>query len=206
MFKRDNEQEERYSHTQQPTHKMRGGINQYGQQNPYHAQYKNDGVHGPRDEFDAASIRIRQFQQQQEKMRQMQNSTKSQFQKPISPQLSSIPEVYQNSSSITTTNSQIMAMKKPVKTSTNAATNVLGDIFNFKTMQSHQNNVNENEDASPSLSNVMEGLINVAEMAVASKGSARSENSGVDTSIQNDPLPKDQSKLKLFFLFSKFCI
>ena len=135
MFKRDNEQEERYSHAQQPTHKLRGGINQYGQQHPY--QYKNDGVHGQRDEFDAASLRIRQFQQQQERMRQMQNanSTKSPFPQHVPSQLSSIPEVYQHSSSITTTNSQMMSMKDPITASVKESTSGLGSEFNSSTIE-----------------------------------------------------------------------
>merc|ERR1719400_2522971 len=52
-------------------------------------------------------------------------------------------------------------------------------------------NGNENEDASPTLSNVMEGLINVAETVVASKSSANTENSGMQDLIPNEPLRND---------------
>ena len=116
MFKRDNEQEDRYSEVQQPTHKMRGGINQYGQ------TYKYDEVHGQRDDFDAASARVRQFQQQQERMRQMQNSTKSQYQKPVPSPLSSIPEVYPNSSVVTTSSTHLIPSREPVTSSTKVTT------------------------------------------------------------------------------------
>ena len=198
MFKRDNEQEDRYSQGHQPTHKMRGGINQYGQQHQYHPQYKNDGVHGQRDDFDAASARIRQFQQQQERMRQMQNSGKPQYQKSVPSPLSSIPEVNPTSSVVTTSNLQSISPNNPIKPSVNiASANSFDRLKNpiIQTGGDRQHDIgNDNEDASPTLSNVMEGLINVAESVVASKSCASPENSGIQDLIPNEPLRNDPSK------------
>ena len=199
MFKRDNEQEDRYSQAHQPTHKMRGGINQYGQQ--YHPQYKNDGVHGPRDDFDAASARIRQFQQQQERMRQMQNSAKPQYQKPFPSPLSSIPEVQPKSSVITTSNSQAITPNKLTNPSVSLTSSSSFDRFNDPRTQKGQSNDKTIEDSTPTLSNVMEGLINVAETVVASKSQSNTENSGVQDLIPNETLQNDPSKY-IFMLYS----
>ena len=99
MFKKDNEQEEKYAQSQQQ--RMRGNIPpQYGQSNQYNTQYTKEAASAPNvgTSFDPAVIRMRQFQQQQQRMQQMQNisSQKQQYPKPVSP-LTSIPETYQGS-------------------------------------------------------------------------------------------------------------
>ena len=74
MFKKDNEQEEQQPQQQE---RMRPSSHQYGQQ----------PLSG--DTYDAATLRMRQFQQQhkQQRMQHMQNVTshKPQFQNSITP-------------------------------------------------------------------------------------------------------------------------
>ena len=212
MFKRDNEQEEKYAHSQhqqqQQQQKMRGTSHQYGQyKNPmdqYHSspyrQYKNDATTtSAGDTYDAANIRMRHFQQQQQRMHHIQNvnSHKQAYQKSMSSPLSSIPETYPRSPG-TSANFQNISINEHVSGSTNAPSSPgLSAAFNSHisgNVRQSRNNLAEEDDNNPScISNVMEGLINVAESVVASKSSTSSEFGVVNDTLHQEGLQPDLS-------------
>ena len=197
MFKRENEEEEKYSRPQQQ-HKMRGTPHQYGQ--PQHQQYRQYGTDAPTstpssENFGPANIRMRHFQQQQHKMHHMQNvnSHKPQYHKTVS-SLSSIPEIHHKSP---TSNQQFDV----ANTSSNPASDErlpedtkLFDqlVTGYDTQDKY--NVEEVKDAEPiSVSNVMEDLINVAESVVAASKQCTNtsfdelEDAAIKEDLENDP-------------------
>ena len=167
MFKKDNEQDEQHSRQHQ---RMRASPHQYGQQ-PLSGET-----------YDAATLRMRQFQQQQQqqRMQHMQNVTshKPQYPNNIQP-LSSIPEIYQNSPS-----SSLNIRNPASNIHTNASMNIPNSGSTNAYESRSENNIIQTitDDASKeepaTLSNVMEDLINIAESVVASKNSASASSTG----------------------------
>ena len=202
MFKRDNEQEEKYAHAQhqqQQHQKMRGAPHQYGQQQQYHRQYKSDATATSAGEpYDAADIRMRHFQQQQ-RMHQMQkvNSHNQVYPKSMTSPLSSIPESYPKIPGASA-NLQNVSVNEHANSYTNAPSSPnLSTAFNSHisgNVRQSSNNLLEERDSNPScISNVMEGLINVAESVVASKSSTSSEFEETKDTLHQEVLQQDLS-------------
>ena len=205
MFKRDNEQEEKYSHVQQQQHKMRGSPHQYGQQHQYPRQYKNDVTTSSAGEtYDAANIRMRHYQQQQQRMHHMQNlnSHKQLYSSGLTSSLSSIPETYPRSPGVSS-NIQDISINEQVNTSINEPISPGLSTSFTSGIQSNvgqgRDNLAEGENTElASVSNVMEGLINVAESVVASKGSTSTEFVDTNDALRNQPSPNELSMLYLY--------
>jgi hypothetical protein len=190
MFKRDNEQDEKYDQQQQQQQqKMRGAPHQYA----------------AGDTYDEANIRMRQFQQQQQQQQRMQhmqkvNSHKQAYPNSISSPLSPIPETYPRSPRASA-NLQNMSTNEHVNTSTNApsspsfSTSLISHFTSgVSNLATCGNNLaQEEDDDTTCISNVMEGLINVAESVVASKSSTGSEFGDEKDTLHQEELQQDLS-------------
>ena len=199
MFKKDNEQEEKYAQNQQQ--RMRGNVpSQYGQSNQYNTQYTKEAAAAPNvgTSFDPTTIRMRQFQQQQQRMQQMQNisSQKQQYPKPVSP-LTSIPEIYQGSS-INDSNlrhSGVMDIQSRNPTQLPSETQNSSSIPTTSLEKDQTRSDDIDDSSSTSVSNVMEDLINIAESVVASKNSTATLSiNNQENTIQRDLPPAEASK------------
>ena len=209
MFKRDNEQEEKYSQAQQQQqqHNMRGAPQQYGQQHQYHRQYKNDATTTSAGEtYDAANIRMRHLQQQQQRIHHMQNvnSHKQPYPKSMPSPLSSIPETIPKSPGASS-NIQHVPNNELVNSSMNAPSSpsLLTSFSSHipRNVRQNRNNLVEGEDSKlASISNVMEGLINVAESVVASKSSTHHEFVEPNDMLQQEQLPHNLSMYIYLYL------
>ena len=210
MFKKDNEQEEKYAQNQQQ--RMRGNVPpQYGQSNQYNTQYTKEAAAAPNvgTSFDPTAIRMRQFQQQQQRMQQMQNisSQKQQYPKPISP-LTSIPETYPSSTidNLNLRHSGVMDIHNRNSNQLPSETQNSSSIptSNLEKQQTKLDDIDDS--ASASVSNVMEDLINIAESVVASKNSSATPSiNNKENTIQRD-LPHAEASKYLIGLNAQYSI
>ena len=210
MFKKDNEQEEKYAQNQQQ--RMRGNVPpQYGQSNQYNTQYTKEAAAAPNvgTSFDPTTIRMRQFQQQQQRMQQMQNisSQKQQYPKPVSP-LTSIPETYQGSpiNDLNLRHSGVMDIHSRNSNQLPSVTQNSSSIP-ASNLEKQQNKLDGIDDSSSaSVSNVMEDLINIAESVVASKNSSATPSiNNKENTIQRD-LPHAEASKYLIGLNAQYSI